>query len=171
LKPAQVTFQDTLLALDDLGYQIGLTDSRLTVLKETSTNAALREFAIEALKELEEWMVGLDYREDVYQAVKAYADKKLELKGEDARLLSEPLRDYRRGGLGLPKAERDQVEGLRKLLSRLTTDYESNITKAQKAVKFTKAELEGMPESFLEQVKTGPDQFTVMANITWQYLS
>jgi thimet oligopeptidase len=116
-------------------------------------------------------MVGLDYREDVYKVVKAYADKKPDRKGEDAKLLMETMRDYRRAGLDLPKAERDQVERMRKELSRLTTDYESNITKAQKGVKFTKAELEGVPESFLEQAKTGEDEYTVMANITWHYLA
>src|SRR6185503_900007 len=113
LKPREVTFQNTVRSLDDIGYQIGLTDARLSLLKETSTNAALRETSIDALKELEEWMVALNYREDVYKAVKAYADKKPQLKGEDAKLLSETLRDYRRAGLALPKAERDQVERMR----------------------------------------------------------
>ena len=81
------------------------------------------------------------------------------------------MRDYRRAGLDLPKAQRDEVERMRKELTRLTTDFESNVTKAQKAVKFTKAELEGVPESFLAQVKTGDDEYTVMANITWHYIS
>src|SRR5437867_11858850 len=168
-KPAKVTFENTARALDDLGYQISLTDSRLNLIKETSTDAALRDAATDAVKELEEWSIGVEYREDVYRAVKAYADKKPKLKGEDAKLLSETMRDYRRAGFDLPKAERDEVERLRKELSRLTTDYESNITKAQKAVKFTKAELEGVPDSFLEQSKTGEDEFTVRANITWHF--
>jgi thimet oligopeptidase len=115
-------------------------------------------------------MVGLDYRQDVYLAVKAYADTQPRLEGEDAKLLAETLRDYRRAGLELPKAQRDEVERMRKELSRLTTDYESNITKAQKAVNFTRAELEGLPESFLQQIKTGDDQYTVMANVTTAYL-
>ena len=76
------------------------------------------------------------------------------------------MRDYRRAGLDLPKAQRDEVERMRKELSRLTTDFESNVTKAEKAVKFTKAELEGVPEDFLEQIKTGDDEYTVMANVT-----
>ena len=59
---------------------------------------------------------------------------------------------------------------MRKELSGLTTDYESNITKAEKALNFTKAELEGVRENFLEQVKTGDDQYTVKANITWHYI-
>ena len=171
LKPREVTFENTVRALDDIGYNISLTDDRFSLLKETSTDAALRDAATDALKELEEWSVGIDYREDVYRALKAYADRKPRLKGEDAKLLFETMRDYRRAGLDLPKPQRDEVERMRKELSRLTTDYESNITKAQKAVKFTQAELEGVPESFLAQVKTGADEYTVMANITWHVLS
>jgi thimet oligopeptidase len=166
LKAREVTFENTVRALDDIAYQIGLTDNRLSLIKETSADSILRDAATEAIKQLEEWMVGLDYREDVYQAVKAFADNQPRLEGEEAKLLAETLRDYRRAGLQLPKAQRDEVEQMRKELSRLTTDYESNITRAQKAVKFTQAELEGLPESFLEQLKTGDDQYTVMANVT-----
>lgn len=169
LKPREAAFENTVRALDDIGYQIALTDNRLTILKETSTSSALRDGATEALKQLEEWMVGLDYRDDVYKTVKAYADTKPKLRGEDAKLLSETMRDYRRAGLELPAAQRREVERKRKELSRLTTDYESNITKAQSAVKFTKAELEGLPDDFLEQLKTGDDQYTVKANVTVQY--
>jgi thimet oligopeptidase len=171
LKPGEVTFENTVRALDDIGYQISLTDDRLGLIKETSTDAALRAAATDALKALEEWSVGIDYREDVYKALKAYADRKPRLKGEDARLLAETMRDYRRAGLDLPKPQRDEVEKMRKNLTRLTTDFDSNVTKAQKAVKFTKAELEGVPESFLAQTKTGADEYTVMANITWHYIS
>jgi thimet oligopeptidase len=171
LKPAEVTFENTVRALDDLHYQISLTDQRLTLVKETSTNAVLRDYATEGLKQLEEWVVSLDYREDVYKALKAYTDKKPKLKGEDAKLLDETMRDFRRAGVGLPKPQRDEVERLRKDLSRLTTDFQSNITKAERPVRFTKVELEGVPESFLARTKTGEDQYTVMANITWHYIA
>jgi thimet oligopeptidase len=116
--------------------------------------------------------VGAEYREDVYLTIKAYADTKPPLFGEDKKLLDETMRDYRRAGLALPKAERDVVEKLRKDLTRLATDFESNINKAQNPLKFAKAELDGVPESFLGQkgIKTGNDEYTIMANITWQYL-
>ncbi len=169
--PGEVTFENTVRALDDLGYQIGLTSDRLELLKETSTRAALRDTATDALKELEEWSVGIDYREDVYKALKAYADKQPKLEGEDAKLLAETLRDYRRAGLDLPKPQRDQVERMRKEHARLTTDFESNVTKARQAVKFSRADLEGVPEDFLAQAKTSDGNYTVMANITWHYLS
>lgn len=171
LKPGEVTFENTVRALDDIGYEINLTGDRFGLIKETSTNAALREAATDALKELQEWAVGLDYREDVYQAIKAYAQRQPKLEGEAAKLLFETMRDYRRAGLDLPKPQRDEVERLRKELTRLMTDYESNITRARKDVKFTRAELEGVPESFLAQAKTGADEYTVKANVTWHLLS
>jgi thimet oligopeptidase len=173
LPPGQVNFENTLGALDQLGSQIGGSMNRLYLIKETSTSEAVRDAATEAVKKLQEWAVGLDYREDVYRAVKAYADTKPKLAGEDAKLLEETMRDYRRAGLALPKAERDEVERLRKELADVGTDFGSNIAKTQKPGKFTKAELEGVPDSLLGApgVKTGPDEYTVHINVTWQYLA
>jgi thimet oligopeptidase len=171
LTPAGVNFANTVRALDDLGFQLMLVDNRLGLIEQTSTNAAVRDAATAAIKELEAWMVGLDYREDVYRAVKAYADTRPKLEGENAKLLLETMRDYRRAGLELPKAERDEVERMRKELSALSTDFQNNVTKAKKAVKFTRAELEGVPNDFLQQVKTTNDEYIVMANVTWHYLA
>jgi Zn-dependent oligopeptidase len=157
--PHKLTFDNTVRALDDVAYEISLVANRLSLIKETSTSAEVRDAATDAIKELQEWIVGLEYREDVYKVLKAYADTQPKLEGEDAKLLFETLRDYRRAGLALPKAQRDEVERMRKELARLATDFESNVTKAEKAVLFTRAELEGVPDSFLEQVKSGDDQY------------
>jgi Zn-dependent oligopeptidase len=115
----------------------------------------------------------LDYREDVYAAVQAFTAAQRRLEGEDLRFYEQVLRDYKRAGLHLPKAEREEVERLRKELSRLSTDFDSHITKATRALAFSSADLEGVPESFLSQegVKTGDDQYTVMANVTWHYVT
>lgn len=173
LDPKKANFQNTVGALDDMGWQLGLAASRFSLIKETSTDAALRDATTDAIKELEEWMVGLDYREDVYRSIKAYTATKPKLKGEEAKLLKETMRDYRRAGLELPKPQRDEVEKLRKELARLTTDYESNITKAKNPIKFTKAELDGVPEDFLKQIKSekADDEYVVMANITWHFIT
>ncbi len=172
LKPAEVTFANTLGALDDLMLEPANTANRLNLVKETSRDAAVREAATEALKKFSEWSVGLEYREDVYAAVKAFADTKPALAPVEAKLLRDTLRDYRRAGLALPKAERDEVEKMRKELAALTTDFESNVNKARGPVKFTQAELAGVPGDFLAQegIKTGDDEYTLMANITFHYL-
>lgn len=173
LPPGQVNFANTIGALDDIGFQNGGVMNRLYLMKETSPDAAMREAAMEAVKRLQEWGVGLDYREDVYRAVKAYADTQPGLVGEEAKLLAETMRDYRRAGLALPKSERDEVEKLRKELADVGTDFQSNIAKTQRTMKFTKAELDGVPDSLLGTpgVKTGDDEYTIHVNVTWQYLA
>ena len=170
LAAGEVNFNNTIRALDDMGFESGLTANRLNVIKETSVSAAMRDAATDAVKELEDWSVGLDYREDVYRAVKAYAATKPALTGEDAKLLADTMRGYRRVGLDLPKVQRDEVEQLRKEMTKLMTDFESNINKAELAMSFSKAELDGVPDSFLEQIKTN-DTYVVKVNVTWHYIS
>ncbi len=168
---SKVTFKSTVVALDDLTYQAGLAANKATIIKETNTNPAMRSAAENAVKAFEEWAVGIDYREDVYKAIKAFADTRPKLSGEDEKLLNETLRDYRRAGLDLPPDRRKEVEQLRKELSKLGTDFDTNIVKASAPVMFTKADLDGLPDSFFASpgIRTGDDAYTVMANVTWQF--
>jgi thimet oligopeptidase len=172
LTPAQVNFTSTFVALDDVNFHIGLAANRLALVEQTSTNAAVRDAATDAIKSLSQWSVGLDYREDVYRALKAFAATTPQLGGEDKKLFDDTLRDYRRAGLNLPKDQRDEVEKLRKELTALETDFENNVTKAHAELKFSKAELAGVPEEFLVQkgIQTGDDEYTLKANITFHYL-
>lgn len=172
LRPGEVNFVNTIRALDDVAYSVQTAENRLDLIDQTSTNAAVRDAASDAIKKIDQWSVGTDYREDVYAAVKSFAATQPKLAGEDKKLFDETLRDYRRAGLNLPKDQRDEVEKLRQQLTGLETDFENNVTKATQPLKFTRAELEGVPEDFLAQegVKTGPDEYTLMANITFHYL-
>ena len=169
VKPDEANFTNTIIALDNLNYQVGLAAYRLGLIEQTSTNVAVRDAATEAGKKLSEWGVGTDYREDVYAAVKAYAGTHPKLSGEDKKLFDDTLRDYRRAGLDLPKAQRDEVEKLRKELTVLETDFQNNVTKATKSLTFTKAELDGLPEEFLAMpgIKTGTNEYTLQANVTF----
>ena len=170
---SKVTFKSTVVALDDLTYEAGLTANKANLIKESNTNAAMRTAGENAVKVFQDWAVGIDYREDVYKAIKAFADSHPKLSGEDEKLLAETMRDYRRAGLDLPPEKKKEVEQLRKDLSKLGTDFDKNIVEAKAPVVFTKAELDGVPDSFFASpgVKTGDDAYTVTANVTWQYMT
>src|SRR5438105_258043 len=179
---SKVTFKSTVVALDDLGWAANNASSRAVVIKESNTDAKVREAAENAVKTFQDWAVGIDYREDVYKALKAFADTKPKLSGEDKKLFDETMRDYRRAGLALPPEKRKEVEQLRKDLSKLGTDFDTNIVNAKAPVMFTKAELDGVPQSFLDSpgIKTSDEShshgldlttpsYTVLASVTWQY--
>src|SRR6266699_3327999 len=170
---SKVTFKSTIVALDDLTYQAGNAANKAVIIKESNTNEKMRGAAENAVKEFQDWAVGIDYREDVYKALKAFADTKPKLSGEDKKLFDETMRDYRRAGLELPPDKRKEVEQLRKELSKLGTDFDTNIVNAKAPVVFTKAELDGVPESFFTSpgVKTGDDAYAVLANVTWHFVT
>ena len=167
----KVTFQNTVVALDDLAYEANNVGNKATIIKEANTDPKMRAAAEKAVKAMNDWFVGIDYREDVYKSIKAFAETNPQLTGEDKKLLDETMRDYRRAGLALPSEKRKEVEQLRKQLAKLGTDFDTNIANAKRPVVFTKAELEGMPEDFLSKpgIKTGDDAYTVLANVTWQF--
>jgi len=167
----KVTFQNTVVALDDLAYEANNVGNKATIIKQANTDPKMRAAAEKAVKAMNDWFVGIDYREDVYKSIKAFAETNPQLTGEDKKLLDETMRDYRRAGLALPPEKRKEVEQLRKQLAKLGTDFGTNIANAKRPVVFTKAELEGMPEDFLSKpgIKTGDDAYTVLANVTWQF--
>ena len=168
-----VTFQSTVGALDDLTYKANLQANKATIIKETNTDGGMRAAGKKAVKRFQDWAVGIDYREDVYKALKAFAATHPQLSGEDEKLLFETMRDYRRAGLELPPDKRREVEQLRKELAKLGTDFDSNIVNTKAPVIFTKNELNGVPESLLNApgVKTGDNTYTVLANVTWQFVA
>src|ERR1700730_8776478 len=181
----KVTFKSTIIALDDLTYQAGNAASKAVIIKESNTNEKMRAAAENAVKEFQDWAVGIDYREDVYKALKAFANTHPRLSGEDKKLFDETMRDYRRAGLALPPEKKKEVEQLRKQLGKVGTDFDTNIVNAKAPLVFTKAELDGVPDSFLEapgvkNPQTAPPNkndlpdtltatYTVLANVTWHY--
>jgi len=167
----KVTFKSTIVALDDLGYAANTAANKATIIKETNKDEAMRTAGENAVKVFQDWAVGIDYREDVYKAMKAFANTHPKLSGEDKKLFDETMRDYRRAGLDLPPEKKKEVEQLRKDLAKLGTDFDSNVVNAKTPLVFRKAELDGVPDSFLAApgVKTGDDAYTVMANVTWHY--
>ncbi len=167
---SKVTFESTAVALDNMQNVAQTAAQKIVLVQQTNKEAAMRDAAEKAIKVFQDWAVGVDYREDVYKAVKAFADTKPKLDGEDALLLEHTMRDYRRAGLALPPNERSVVEKLRKELGKLETDFEANIVAVKAPLVFTKAELEGVPDSVLGSpgVKTGDDSYTILANVTFQ---
>lgn len=168
--PKTATFDSTFVALDDLTSDVGLVAGRFDFISKTSPNATLRDAASDGVKALNQWSVGVQYRQDVYRAIKAFAATNPKLGGEDQRLFEYTLRDYRRAGLDLPAERQAEVEDLRKQLTAAETDFLNNVVQTKFPMTFTKAELAGVPEDFLQQIKSGDDAYTVLVNVTPQRL-
>jgi len=168
---AALDFRSAVTALDDVSFQAACAANRVHLLRETHPDEKLRHAADEMSRALEEWDVKRGFREDVYRVLKAYAATDPKLSGEDQKLYRDTLREFRRRGMDLPPAERAEVEKLKTELARVSLDVETNIRDASAVERFTRAELEGVPDDFLQnpEIREADDVFKVDANVTWQY--
>ena len=143
------TYENTLLAIDDLSAQLELDTNMTMFLAYVSPDAATRERGRVAEEHWTNWMIDLSTYEPLYQAVKDYADTEPELSGERARLLEHTLRDYRRAGMELDAERRGRLIEVQKEITRLSIEFEANIRDDETTVPLTPAELAGMPAEYL----------------------
>jgi len=167
--PAKATFASTFAAYDAATGGVSNASAVISTVAETALDKSMRDTANEMSVRLQEWGVALDYRADLYQALKAFADTKPRLDAQEQRLVDDLMRTYRRAGLSLPAGERAEVEKLRKDLAGLSTEFAVNVNNARAPLDFTAEELAGVPQSFLESpgVKQPDGKYRVMANVNW----
>ncbi|MHC4108385.1 MAG: M3 family metallopeptidase, partial [Planctomycetota bacterium] len=146
----QGTFENTIGAFDDLIARLELDTNMTMFMTYVSTDAAEREAGRKATEAVESWLIDLLKREDLYRAVKAYADTRPRLSGEQKRLLSYLMRDFRRAGMALPAEKRQQLKEIQKGISRLQIEFDQNIEEDETAVLLTRDELAGMPDDYFE---------------------
>jgi thimet oligopeptidase len=163
LSDDQRTFENTVGAIDDLITWLELDTNMTMFMAYVSTDAAQREAGQRAEEDYSNWLIDLGKREDLYRAVKAYADTKPRLAGEQKRLLEFELRDFRRAGMALPPAEREKLKAVQKEITRLSIEFETNIREDETRVPLTREELSGMPDSYFDNpnLKRSGDIFLV----------
>ncbi len=172
VKPDQANFDNTLAALDHAWDPVILALGRLRLIEAASPRVELRDAAHEGSRKLEAWLTDAAFREDVYRAVKAYADSRPELSGEQAMLLKTVMRDYRRNGMSLPEEKRAELKRLKNRLNELNQAFQKTVREADVEVRFTREELEGLSPEFLanETLQDGKGGYRINANVTWQVL-
>ncbi len=155
------TFDNTLGALDDLIAQLELDTSMTAFLSYVSTDASQRDAGQLAEEHILNWTIDLEKREDLYRAVKAYADTKPALKGEQKRALEHALRDFRRAGMALDPKVREELKGIEKEITRLGIAFEKNIRDDETRVALTRQELSGLPDDWFQGIERTGDLYLV----------
>lgn len=147
----QRNFENTLGALDDLSVRLD-TETSMTMFQQyVSTNAQERDDARAAEEFVTNWSIELGKREDLYKAIKAYADSKPTLEGEQKRLLDFTMRDYRRAGMMLEAGPRNRLKEIEIELSKLGIEFEQSIAEDQTKVPLLVTELAGVPKDVLDR--------------------
>jgi thimet oligopeptidase len=176
LDPADVTYENVFLAIDDVLNEVNKAVYRHYLIRETHPEKAMRDAARASTLEISNWFVETQYRVDLYEAARAFMDRHEagdvpRLEGESLKLVSETMRDYRRAGLHLDESTRERVAALQKELTEIETEFSANNSAADVPVVFTREQLQGVPETFLSQWQSGPNEYTVKATVTPQFVT
>jgi thimet oligopeptidase len=157
------TFANTVLAVEEARAALKETKQAWGVLADTAPDDGLRETARDWVERLDKRKVGIGFDEDVHHAVREYADsaEAASLTGEDARLLGDLLRDYRRSGIELPAAQRDRVRALFDELVELGSAYGAAVAEWKDGILVSRDELDGLPESFIDGLQRIDDGYRV----------
>jgi thimet oligopeptidase len=147
---AQRTFENTVLALDDMVAILQRDTNMTQFMAYVSTDATQRERGGLAEEHYTNFLIEVGKNEAVFKAVQAVAAKKPALSPAQRRLLEETLRDYRRAGMALTVEKRDELKKVQMEITRLQIEFDRNIRDDETAVPLTREELAGMPSDFLD---------------------
>jgi len=150
---AKRTFENTILAIDDLNTKLDTETSPFIFLQNVSGDAKERAAARAAETKLSGFGIKLGKREDLYRAVTDFGERKIKLSGEDGRFYLHLQRDYRLSGMTLPKAKRDQLSALENKVQKLEQDYSTNIYEDPTTIVLAPEELKGVPEDVLGELE------------------
>jgi len=120
----------------------------------------IRDKASELKTEIEKFLLDQNQRVDVYNAFQDYdfESDKNNLTTEEKRYYEHEMRDFRRYGLHLTENRTELIQ-LQKELTEITNQFSKNINDENTSFEFTRAEIEGLPESwFTEDKIVGEDK-------------
>ena len=166
-------FDQVLVPLELAGAAIARGYGRGAFLGQAHTDRVVRDAGTEAETRLNRWRVGLAFRREVFEAVRAVAGTEAAraLGGEDARLLAHWLRDFRRAGHELAAEERAELERLRTRLTEIEVAFERNISDARDWIEVTRQQLDGLPEEYIARLSPGSRPGTYRVGLDYPELN
>ncbi len=154
---AELTWDNTLAPFDRISLEISVGAGFPELMNVGHPDKAVRDAAKECRPKVDEFYTDMMLDADFAGVVRRYADKHPALEGTRKRLLSDLVRDFKRNGLFLPKAEQAELRKLNEELTNLSQDFGTNLSEAKGSIKVKPEQLKGLPDSFIEQHKPGAD--------------
>ena len=154
------TIAGTVTEYDRLVEAIGNGSGESSLYREVSLTAESRS----AGEACEVKMAGeankLSVSRAIYDRLKAISVPSSD--AETQLYVKRALSEFERAGIALDAAGRAKAQALSDEVSKLNTTFEANIPKGQRKITATRAELEGLPQDFIDAHKPGPDGKVVL---------
>lgn len=164
LRDTAATFENTVLRLETALAEFSNTLTPVMFLKYISQDQTVRAAADKVETSVQQMLVDLFVREDLFLAIKAAEKHSKNRAAGESKLLEEYLVSFKRNGLELPPEKRKIFIEKKKALVLIEAEFQNNLTKEIEFVEFTRTQLEGLPENYiasLEKTEAGRYKVTL----------
>ncbi len=150
--PAEATYQNTFVALENASDELDHGWGRLNHLDSVADSPAQREALNAMLPEVTDFYSSIALNDRLWMALKNFGESPAaaELEPVEKRHVEETLDGFRQSGADLPEAEKKRVAEIDSGLSKLTKQYSENVldsTNAWELVVTDEKKLAGLPDS------------------------
>jgi Zn-dependent oligopeptidase len=163
------TFADTMQPLESLAALTSHAYGQGPFLGNVSTDEDVRNTARAAEEKLSKWQVELEFREDLYQAVRAYSEsgEAGRLSSQQRRFLDFTMRDFRRAGHELREEQRAELKEHQARMVELSVAFSTNLAEYEDYLIVTTDDLDGLPEGYADHLKPGDDEGTLKVSMDY----
>ncbi|MGD2060926.1 MAG: M3 family metallopeptidase [Acidimicrobiia bacterium] len=165
----QRTFDNTLRPLDRIGDILAHANHDYYFMGYVHPDKGVRSAGKDAEEKADKWASDVWFRDDLYAAVQEYAatEEAGRLEGEERRFLEFVQRDLRRAGHELDAETRARVRQLTQRLVELGVRFQQNIDEWEAYILAAREDLEGMPESWIENLEVDEETGTYKVTIDY----
>jgi len=149
------TIENTLATFDEIGRQLDMAGSQSGLIEEVSPDSATRATAEALSQEISSFATDLSLNRQVYDALSAIDTTKAD--AETRYYLAKTLRDFRLSGVDKDQATRDKVKKLTDELVLIGQEFGRNIREDKTTVTCVPADLDGLPQDYIDRHKPGAD--------------
>lgn len=159
--PAPATFENTIVAYDRSGAELGRAMLALGNIEHAVGDPAMMKVLSDVTPLLSEHEAAIMLNEKLWQRIKAVYDQrdaiKSQLTPEDMRLLDEIYKGFALNGAALQGADRERYRKLMAELSDLNVKFSQNVTNGMadpaRRVWLTAGQLEGVPADIIQAAR------------------
>ncbi len=159
------TYRDTIREIERFNIMNEFDVQKILFLNNISTDDDIRNESLRATKAINMANIETFSRKDLYELyINVYSAEKNNIDEDDKRYMDTMIKMFKRNGLGLPEESRERVTELRSELATLCADFEHEVSSDQTSLEFTRDELTGLSEPYLQGIYRDGKYIVILSN-------
>lgn len=159
------TVSNTLMAFDDLQYELADLSMKIGLISSTFSNEVIRNTAYGESEKLSVYGSNIGLNEPLYKALKKFSTTKdIVLTVKQKKYLSEVLLSFEKNGMKLSAVDRKPLEEINNKLIKLGNAFDKNIAESKDSLTFNELDLKGLDAESLNSWKRPNGKYVVYVN-------